>query len=64
MSWAEWFSPCITKKGYFGLVSPHAEPGDVIFIALGAPTPLILREYKGKSGHYQLYGDSCIHGAK
>jgi hypothetical protein len=54
--------PCITKKGYFGLVPREAEPGDVIFIALGAPTPLILRECNEKSGHYQLYGDSYIHG--
>jgi hypothetical protein len=57
-----WFSPCITKKGYFGLVPPGTEPGDVIFIALGAPIPLILGECNEKSGHYRLYGNAYIHG--
>lgn len=34
-----------TKKGYIGMGHPNVQPGDKVTVLLGAPVPLVLREY-------------------
>lgn len=38
-----------TAKGYIGVGHPNMQPGDKVAILLGAPVPLVLREYE--EGH-------------
>lgn len=53
---------CITEKGYMGLVPPKTEPGDVISVLIGGPTPFILRKFGLEVNHYCLVGSAYIHG--
>ncbi|KAJ5986574.1 hypothetical protein N7451_010939 [Penicillium sp. IBT 35674x] len=48
-----------TAKGYIGVGHPNMQPGDKVTILLGAPVPLVLREYE--EGHL-LIGQSYVHG--
>lgn len=52
---------CITEKGYIGLVPPKTEPGDVISVLFGGPTPFILRKWGLEDNHYCLVGSTYIH---
>jgi hypothetical protein len=59
----------ITNKGYMCLTATGGRINDLICIIFGAPTPFVLREYKGKSGRYatgkslyQLVGECYVHG--
>ena len=48
-----------TKKGYIGLGSIRAGPGDLIAIPKGGKVPLVLRPYGSK---WQMRGDCYVHG--
>lgn len=48
-----------TVKGYIGVSHPNARPGDTVAVLLGAPIPLVLREYA--EGHL-VVGQSYVHG--
>jgi hypothetical protein len=50
----------LTRSGRLGIVPNLAKPGDKCWIVLGVPVPLIIRETQ--SGHYNLVGDSYVHG--
>lgn len=39
----------VTERGYIGLAYPSAMPGDKVTLLLGAPVPLVLREFS--QGH-------------
>jgi hypothetical protein len=49
-----------TSLRHFCLAREDAQPGDVVFVAMGAETPYLLRP-RG-SGKYQLIGDCYVHG--
>ncbi len=49
----------ITKSGYFAMVPPLAEVGDIICLIYGAQTPFVLRR---ESNGLQLVGECYVHG--
>ncbi|OCK81163.1 HET-domain-containing protein [Lepidopterella palustris CBS 459.81] len=51
-----------TEEGHVGLGPKGVKPGDMICIILGCDRPLVLRPLNGSDGHFQLIGDSFIHG--
>jgi hypothetical protein len=57
-----------TEKGYFGIGSWIAKPGDRICVLFGAKCPFLLREWKAEAGpragteqRYKLVGEAYIH---
>jgi Heterokaryon incompatibility protein (HET) len=50
-----------TREGYIGLCSASARPGDRIFVALGCPSPLLIRSVPGKNGYYQVGGGVFVY---
>jgi hypothetical protein len=52
--------PCVSEKGYIGLVSAKTEVVDKIAILSGASTPYLLRE---TDVGWLLVGECYIHGA-
>ncbi|KLU91979.1 hypothetical protein MAPG_10926 [Magnaporthiopsis poae ATCC 64411] len=48
-----------TRQGYIGIGHPNVREGDKIVVLLGAPVPLILREFP--EGH-MVVGQSYVHG--
>jgi hypothetical protein len=50
----------VTKRGYFGLAPPHAQPGDWICVLLTAHVPFVLRRLDER--HYSFVGDSYVYG--
>ena len=49
-----------THNGYIGLAPHLAQNGDVIALAKGARTPLVLRSRP--NGNWELVGDIYVHG--
>lgn len=49
-----------TSLLHFCLVREDAQPGDVVFVAIGAETPYLLRPEA--SGKYQFVGNCYVHG--
>ncbi|KAL5326330.1 hypothetical protein ACEPPN_007468 [Leptodophora sp. 'Broadleaf-Isolate-01'] len=49
-----------TSSLHFCLVREDAQPGDVVFVAMGAETPYLLRPRD--SGKYQFVGQCYVHG--
>jgi hypothetical protein len=49
-----------TKKGYVGMATVRAGPGDRITIAKGGKVPLLLRPYEGET--WKLRSDCYVHG--
>ncbi|TPX18351.1 uncharacterized protein E0L32_011762 [Thyridium curvatum] len=52
---------CITRHGLMGLGSGYMAVGDVVVVALGCSTPIILRPV-GNSGMFRFVGDVYIDG--
>lgn len=52
---------CITEGGCIGAASGAIREGDVVVVALGCTTPIVLRPHGG-NGHYQFVGDLYLHG--
>jgi len=50
-----------TVKGFIGIGSPGAEPGDQIAILKGGWSPFILREH---GMYFEMQGDAYVHGLK
>ncbi|OJI97959.1 hypothetical protein ASPVEDRAFT_37415 [Aspergillus versicolor CBS 583.65] len=48
-----------TAKGSIGVGHPNIQPGDQIAVLLGAPVPIVLRQYE--EGHIVI-GQSYVHG--
>ncbi|KAE8370618.1 hypothetical protein BDV27DRAFT_167505 [Aspergillus caelatus] len=48
-----------TTQGYLGLSHPNTKSGDKVVVLLGAPVPMVLREY---NEGYILIGQSYVHG--
>lgn len=51
--------PAMTKEGWVGLVPMRAKAGDLMFLPLGAPVPIVVRP--GFDG-YTIQGECYIHG--
>ena len=49
----------LTKRGYFGLAPPHAQPGDLICVLLTAYVPFVLRRLAER--HHSFVWDSYVH---
>jgi hypothetical protein len=49
-----------TESGRYGLGPRDTQDGDVIVIIFGLPVPFVLR--KVEDGHYQVVGESYVHG--
>lgn len=54
------FRPFISRKGYIGMASEFASPGDALRIIFGAIAPYILRRHPEK--RYELMGETYVHG--
>ena len=53
-----------TEKGYFGITSWIAKPGDRVCVMFGAKCPLLLREWSAGTGteqRYKLVQDAYVH---
>ena len=58
----------VTSKGYMALVPWGTEPGDIVYVFLGAATPFLLRHARDDTKDlwggkmYQLVGEAYVHG--
>jgi hypothetical protein len=52
---------CVTRRGYFGLVPPGAQVGDIVCLLLGGKAPVVLRRDES-DGLYIYMGDCYVHG--
>lgn len=52
---------CITEDGYIGSGSGEMMDDDIVVVALGCSTPIILRPH-GNRGNYHYIGDMYLHG--
>jgi hypothetical protein len=50
----------VSEKGYVGLLTTNAEPGDEVWILLGCNIPLLLRKHD--DGKRTLIGECYVHG--
>jgi hypothetical protein len=54
--------PCLTKKGFFGIVPEAAQPGHVICVILGAPLPFVFEKGTQFEDAFRVVGHCYIHG--
>jgi hypothetical protein len=50
----------VSERGYIGLLTTNAEPGDEIWVLSGCSIPLLLRA--GNGGRRTLVGECYVHG--
>lgn len=53
--------PLLASGGFLGIGPRETEPGDLVFILLGAGVPYILRRHS-QDGKLQLIGEAYVHG--
>lgn len=56
---------CVTKKGYFGMLTQNADKGDHVCIIMGSTVPFMVREIEvaqSLSTSYSIVGEGYIHG--
>jgi hypothetical protein len=53
--------PLLASGGFLGIGPHETEPGDLIFILLGAGVPYIMRR-RGQEGKLRLIGEAYVHG--
>jgi hypothetical protein len=51
----------VTQKGFVGMGTGFMDPGDVVCVAPGCSTPILLRQ-EGSNGEYRFVGDAYVEG--
>lgn len=54
--------PLLAAGGYLGIGPSETQPGDVVFVLLGADVPFIMRRGSYESDRMQIVGEAYLHG--